>query len=382
MRYRKMGRLERMVSEIGLGCEHLEGKDTDTVVQVVNAAMDEGINILDCFMSEPKVRTDLGIALQGRRDQMMIQGHLRSVYKNGQYGRTTDLDEVKYFFDDLLNRLQTDYIDFGMLHMVDNERDFHTIFDGPILRYALELKGQGVIRALGISSHNSSIALQAVQTGLMDVLMLSVNPAYDMLHPAYMKLRPSQEYLVNQGSGGMDAERTQLYRICQSQGCAITTMKTLGAGILLNAELSPFGRAMTDYQCIDYALDRPAVVSTMIGMKTVEEVRRAAAYQEAGAEDADYTKILRLSPSYAEMGACVYCNHCLPCPASLDIAQIHKYLDLVPQDGVVPPTLRAHYESLEHTAGECLQCGKCEKSCPFGVDIRQRMRRAVEVFGK
>lgn len=381
MRYRKFGNTSLDVSEIGLGCEHLEGKDTDTVVRVVHAALDAGINIMDCFMSEPKVRSDLGLALQGSRHRMMIQGHLRSVWKDGQYGRTMEIDAVKFFFEDLLTRLQTDYIDFGMIHMVDNEKDFHEIFDGPILEYALSLKKQGTIRNLGISSHNSTVARMAVESGLLDCMMLSVNPAYDILHPARMTLRPSREYLMDQAHG-TDPERAQLYRACQSHGCAITTMKTLGAGILLRPELSPFGKAMTDFQCIHYALDRPAVASAMIGMKSVEEVARAAAYDAATPEETDYTDILRLSPNYSETGACVYCNHCLPCPASLDIAQIQKYLDLVPPSGPVSPTLQAHYESLEHTAGECLECGRCEQSCPFGVHIRDRMRQAAVRFGK
>lgn len=136
MNYRTFGKTPLQVSEIGLGCEHLEGRDTQTVVQVVNAALDAGINILDCFMPEPKVRSDLGEALCGQRDRMLIQGHFRTIWKDGQYTRTLDIDEVKRSFDDLLSRLKTDHIEFGMLHMIDNEHDFHAVFDGPILAYA------------------------------------------------------------------------------------------------------------------------------------------------------------------------------------------------------------------------------------------------------
>ena len=380
MQYRKFGRQEWNVSEIGLGCEHLQGKSTDTVVEVVNTAIDAGINILDCFMSEPGIRSDLGIALQTRRRKMLIQGHLRSVWKNGQYGRTMDPDAVKESFEDLLTRLQTDYIDFGMIHMVDSEKDFHEIFDGPIIRYALNLKSQGVIRCLGISSHNSSVARLAAESGLIDCMMISANPSYDMLHPSRMKLSPSQEDL--DCIQGMDSERARLYQLCENQGIAITTMKTFGAGRLLNPTLSPFRKPMTDYQCIHYVLDRPAVVSAMIGMKTAEEVSRAAAYYSASDDEKDYTPILQLSPNYTEAGVCVYCNHCLPCPAALNIAQINKYLDLVPMGGPVPPTVQAHYENLSHTATECLQCGACEQACPFNVQIRRRMSDAAILFGQ
>ncbi len=382
MQYRKFGKQDLLVSEIGLGCEHLQGQDTAAVVQVVEAAMESGINILDCFMSEPQVRSDLGLALAGNRERMMIQGHLRSVWKDGQYGRTLDIDETRRAFEDLLERLKTDFIDFGLIHMVDRRQDLLEILDGPIMAYALSLKRQGVIRHLGISSHNSAVALQAAETGLLDCMMISVNPAYDMLHPAQMRLRPSRDDMDSRSVRGMDPDRAQLYRTCERMGIAITTMKTLGAGILLRPELSPFGQAMTDYQCVAYALDRPAVASAMLGMKTTEEVCRAAAYDRAAPEERDYTGILRMAPQYHENGACVYCNHCLPCPAGLDIARVSQYLDLVPEGGTVPPTVQAHYESLSPTASACIGCGSCEAACPFGVPVRQRMERAARLFGK
>ena len=90
MKYRTLGRTGFKVSEIGLGGEYLEGKPLKQVCNTVDAAMDAGINLLDCFMSNPDIRSDLGTALKGKRDKMYIQGHFRSIWKNGQYGRTMD----------------------------------------------------------------------------------------------------------------------------------------------------------------------------------------------------------------------------------------------------------------------------------------------------
>lgn len=382
MIYRNFGGTGLQVSEIGLGCEHLQGKDSGLVNDVVSAAMDRGINILDCFMSEPNVRSDIGAALKGRRDRMMIQGHLRAVWKNGQYGRTLDIGETKEAFEDLLARLGTDYIDFGMLHMVDNEKDFNAIFSGEILDYALKLKEQGVIRYLGISSHDSQIALRAVKTGIMDCLMLSVNPAYDLMRPGKVTFTPTSDDISGGNISGIDPVRAALYKECETRGVAITTMKTFSAGLLLSSDRSPMGQAMTTYQCISYALSRPAVASAMIGMQTVDEVIEAVGYCESTPSQRDYSSILSLSPSFNPRGNCVYCNHCLPCPAHLDIAQINKYLDLVTDGGQVPPTVQAHYESLDHTASECIGCGSCERSCPFDVKVIARMSEASRVFRK
>ena len=154
MKYRTLGRTGFKVSEIGLGGEYLEGKPLKQVCNTVDAAMDAGINLLDCFMSNPDIRSNLGTALKGKRDKMYIQGHFRSIWKNGQYGRTMDVKVVQAFFEDLLRRMQTDYIDLGMIHMIDNAQEYEEIFSGPILEYALELKQKGLIRALGVSCHN------------------------------------------------------------------------------------------------------------------------------------------------------------------------------------------------------------------------------------
>ena len=238
-----------------------------------------------------------------------------------------------------------------------------------------------MIKCIGVSTHHSGIALEMAQSGVLDCMMLSVNPAYDLVAPSRMKLQLAPEDL-QQSAQGLDPIRASLYRVCQQQGIAITTMKTFAAGLLLHDKLSPFGKALTDYQCIRYALDRPSVTTAMLGMKTVEEVARAAAYAEASPEETDYTSLLRLSPKYSQVGACVYCNHCLPCPAGLNIAQIHKYVDLACVGDTVPPTIRAHYAALSVTASACIGCGSCEKACPFGVQVRERMQQAVSIFGK
>ena len=379
MKYRHYGSSNMRVSEIGLGGEYLEGKSYECVKSTVDAAFAAGINILDCFMSEPEVRTNLGRALRGRRDQMAIQGHFRAIWKNGQYGRTLDAGETELFFTDLLERLETNYIDIGMLHMVDNDKDLEAIQEGGILEYALQLKEKGVIKKLGMSSRNSETALKAVKAGLLDGLMLSVSPAYDLIPAEETSIQLTKETLLAGARSGMDPVRAALYRECEMRGVAITTMKTFGAGLLLDARSSPFGVSMSIYQCIHYALTRPAVASAMLGMQTAQEVMCAAGYDKASAQEKDYTKILTLSPAFSAAGQCVYCNHCLPCPAGLNIGQINKYLDLAEMGGV-SPTLQGHYDSLPHQASECLHCATCEKSCPFGVKIVRRMKRAVAVF--
>ena len=125
MRYRELGKTGLKVSEIGLGAEWLERHNAEEVKAVIDCCESYGINILDCWMSEPNVRSNIGNALKGKRGKWIIQGHFGSTWQNGQYVRTREMDKVKEAFSDLLTRLQTDYIDLGMIHFVDEEAEFH-----------------------------------------------------------------------------------------------------------------------------------------------------------------------------------------------------------------------------------------------------------------
>ena len=376
-----LGRTGMVVNPVGLGCEHLEKLPYEQVKAVVDAALDAGINIFDVFMSEPNVRSYIGRALEGRREQVILQGHLCAVWENGQYKRSRNIEDVKHFFTDFMTRMNTDYVDIGMIHLVDTQEDFDIIFGGEIIEYAKQLKEQGVIRCIGLSSHNPVIALQAVQTGLIDVLMFSLNPAYDLL-PENTALGDvfKADTFKQKGLEGINDVRAKLYATCEQMGVAITVMKGLGAGSLLKAETSPFGVALTVTQCIQYALDRPGVAAMMVGCRTPEEVQIAIDYQNATEEQRDYSVLLGTDPKYSLAGKCMYCNHCLPCVMGIDIAAVNKYLDLADQSGVTP-TLQAHYSDLQTTASDCIGCGDCETRCPFGVGIVSRMEKAAKLFG-
>mgnify|MGYP000001764922 CR=1 FL=1 len=380
MQYRKLGNTGLMVSQIGLGGEWLERHDADACRAVVDTCEQHGINILDCWMSEPNVRTNIGKALAGRREKWYIQGHIGSTWQDGQYVKTRDMEKVVPAFEDLLQRLGTDYIDLGMIHYVDNEKDWQTIVDGPFLQYVQQLKAQGVIRHIGMSTHNPAMARKAVESGIVEMLLFSVNPAFDML-PATENIDDYFEEQYDASLGGIDSQRAELYQLCESKGVGITVMKGYAGGRLLDAAHSPFGVALTPAQCIHYALTRPAVASIMVGCDTPEQVCQAIAYETATQEERDYATVLANAPLHAYSGQCTYCGHCKPCPKDIDIAMVNKLYDLAAMQPQVPQSIQAHYQDLEHPASECIACGGCETRCPFHVNIVQRMRQAAQLLG-
>lgn len=378
MDYRKLPRGNEMISTLGLGGEYLQGVATKTVVDIIDYAINNGVNIIDVYMPGPDVRDNIGIALEGRRDKVYIQGHCCTICQDGQYKRTRDLDEVKISYDDLLTRLKTDYIDFGFVHYVDKEEDFEDVMSNGIFDYMRGLKKQGVIRHMGFSSHNPIITKKFLDTGEVDIFMYSINAAYD-LDPINDDVYAVIDFEGLKNENGVVVPlRPSIYPLCEKQRIGITAMKVLAAGRLLNAKDSPFGEAMTVQQCMHYCLTRPGVLSCMMGVHTLDELKECLKYYSSSEYEKDFTWISR--SEYTMSGKCVYCNHCLPCPAGIDIAAVNKFYDIASMGDEIPDTVRDHYNSLTANAGDCIQCGACEKNCPFGVEIRSGMHKAAELF--
>ena len=381
MKYRKLGRTGLDISVIGLGAEHLERSPLDTITSVANAALDGGANYIDLFMASPEVRDNFGIALKSRRHEVMIAGHLGATLKNGQYSRSRDNSLCEQYFDDLLTRLQTDYIDVLMLHYVDEPDDYDKVF-GPdgLLALATRLREDGKARLIGMSSHYVPVALKAVNSGYIDVLMFPVNPAIDTL-PGDIEVEAvwqASSYRQPQVEEGSVPGRREVYHACAARGVGIVAMKPYAAGWLFQKD-NPSSIVLTPVQCISYALSQPGVATVLPGCKSAEEMRAALAYLSATDEQKDFSGI-DANAMWKLRGACMYCNHCLPCPVDIDIATTTRITDTASYR--MDATVVAQYEALAIQASDCTECGACTDRCPFGVDVIANMKRAADIFGR
>ena len=380
MNKRRLGKTDLLVSEVGFGGEWLERHEEEHSIGLIRHAESLGINIIDCWMPDPKSRDIIGKAIADSRDQWIVQGHIGSTYQNGQYVRTRDMRFVKPAFEDLLRRIGGGYIDLGMIHYVDSLEDWDLCMSTEYIRYVQDLRRSGVIRHIGLSTHNPRIARMAAETDFIEMILFSINPAFDM--------KPASEDINTLFGGyeaslsGIDPERAALYRLCEERNVGITVMKGFFGGRLFDASTSPFGAAFTPVQLIHYALTRPAVSSILCGYDTVEQIDAAAAYETAGTDERDYASVIASAPLHAYLGQCTYCGHCKPCPMEIDIAMVNKFYDLAVQQPAVPDSLRAHYLALEHTASACIGCQGCESRCPFEVKIAERMEKTAALFGR
>ena len=133
-------------------------------------------------------------------------------------------------------------------------------------------------------------------------------------------------------------------------------MKPFFAGLLLTADQSPFGVVLSHNQCLQYAIDRPSVLVAEPGLQTMDHLDQVLNFLTASDEEKDCS-IVGAFITDPISGTCVYCNHCQPCPAGIDIGLVNKYYDLAQAGDEITAN---HYTKLSVKADACLHCGHCE----------------------
>ena len=365
MEYRKLphGAPHEKFSVLGLGLGGIGQTPADEIEAIIRKAIAGGINFFD-MCTAGATYAPFGRAIAGRREQVFLQVHFGAVYdEKGEYGWCRDFETIKSTFLWELETLGTDYVDFGFLHCVDEDEDFDKLVQIGVLDYLKQLKAAGVVRHIGFSSHTPKVANRILDTGLADMMMFSINPAYDF--------EQGDAYGI-----GSVKERFSLFQRCEKEGIGISVMKPFFAGQLLTKEHSPFGVALTRNQCLQYALDRPGVLVAVPGVQTMEHLDQLLTFLTATEAEKDYSVIADFTAEKA-YGTCVYCNHCQPCPAGIDIGLVNKYYDLALAGDALAAN---HYTKLSVQADACLRCGHCDSRCPFGVQQQTRMAQIEKYF--
>jgi len=361
MEYRTLPHGGERFSVIGLGMGWIHETPRTEIPAVLERAREAGVNYLDICPSEASALKAYAPFIRAHRDELYLQMHFGANYDSGKYGWSRNLNSIRRTFESQLELFGTDHADMGYVHCIDEMGDFDEVMskDG-LWDYLCGLKRQGIVRHLGFSTHNESIAYRFLDTGLVDMFMFSVNPTYDF-----------------DSAGQVSAERANLYRTCEKLGVGISVMKAYGGGQLLDARRSPFKRALSIPQLIQYALDRPGVLCALPGIRGMSDLEDALAYLDATPEERDYAQTIAQGRSAVD-GTCVYCSHCQPCPAGIDVALVNKYYDLA----LLGDTLAAgHYAKLSTKADACTGCGHCDDRCPFHVEQSARMAEIDAYFG-
>lgn len=368
MEYRPLGKTGLLVSTISLGTETLLKASQETVTGVIHSAVEAGVNFFDTLLADPLYRDHLGQAFQGRRDQVILTGHLPV---------NDPVQDCQQSFEDHLARLRIEAVDLVFVSCCDGEERYQqALSTGGHYELAADLVQQGKARHIAFSSHTTQAALAAVQSGLFEVLMFPVNPAFDCL-PGETgaddlgKLwDAAYETQPDPARDGLLPDRRRLYHECLSRGVGLVAMKPFAAGWLFSPNLHT---GFTPVQLLHYALSQPGVSCVVPGAANLDQLREDLRYFGASEVEKDYSAALAQS-RWNYQGTCMYCNHCQPCSAAIDISEVNRLLHLA-QNGHLQAA-RLAYAQLSSKAAACQECGECMRRCPFLVNVIERMQLA------
>lgn len=337
MKYRVLGKTGLKVSAIGFGGIPIQRVSVQEATQIVERALDLGINFFDTARGYTDSEPKLGAVLKRRRAEAIIASKSMARTKEAM---TADIKKS-------LAELGVDYIDLYQLHNVryDNELDRVLAPDGALAALS-EAKKEGLIGHIGITGHIKGLLVKALKTS-------------DVLETVQFPFNAVEE-----------AESRELLDVAQKVNAGVIAMKPLAGGALKNA-----GPALR------FILEHPAAIA-IPGMDTVEQVEANALIGDKLEPMSDAEREL-LNKEAVSLGTafCRRCEYCQPCPEGVEIPMVFL-LDGYFTRYNLQDWARQRYSELKVKAGSCIECGQCEEKCPYELPIRKMLAEAAARLDK
>ena len=378
MKYRIDKKSGNKISVLGYGCMRFPrsgGKiDLPRSTKLLHTAIERGVNYLDTAYIYPGSERAVGKILEGGwRDKVYIATKLPLILCRA----SSDMDK---YFNKQLERLQTDRIDYYLLHMLSDISTWEKFCGFGIEKWIEEKKKQGQIKQIGFSYHGGRDEFsKLIDAYNWDFCMIQYN------------------YIDENNQAG----KTGLHKAA-AKDIPVIAMEPLLGGRLANG-LSPsakdiFKKAKPDSTPAEWALkwiwNQPEIISLLSGMS--DEAQLEENLRLADASDADMltqaeteainraideiTKLTKIN--------CTSCGYCMPCPAGVDIPMCFTSYNTSFTMGKTMG-LRQYMQNIgsltpnQHYASLCIKCGKCEKHCPQSIQIQQLLEdvaRRMEPF--
>jgi len=353
------------LSILALGAMRLP-KDEAERMDLIRRAVDSGVNYIDTAYLYPGSEAALGRALtEGYRDRVVLADKLPPylVKKNA---------DIEKIFSKQLERLQTDRIEYYMIHMLPTAAEWQRLCDLGLLDWVAEQKKAGRIKNFGFSYHGGVPAFeQLIDAWDWDFCMIQYN-YYDENKQA--------------GKRGL--------RYATEQGIPVMVMEPLRGGWLANRlpkeaqavwEAASQKRSPAEW-ALRWVWNQPqplTVLSGMSSMEVLEENLRIAAEVQPGAlteEDmARYESVRNIIAEKTQV-ACTGCNYCMPCPAGVDIPMCFTSLNDQALLGKMSAQMNYIIRAYNHNASLCTQCGACEKHCPQQLAVREELKKVKKAL--
>jgi len=370
MQYRK-DKYGRDLSVLGFGCMRFTKKgnalDIDKAEQEIMAAFRAGVNYYDTAYIYPGSEVLLGTVLErnGIRDRVYIATKLP------QYMVRSVAGAEKYFREEL-ERLRTDYVDYYLMHMLTDLAQWERLKQLGILDWLREKKASGAIRNIGFSYHGNT----------ENFLKILEDQDWDFCQIQYNYL----DETTQAGVAGLKA--------AAARGIPVIIMEPLRGGKLVNMLPADAKKAIAENDrhwspavwAFRWLWNQPEVTVVLSGMNSLKMVAENTAAADAARpgdlKEADFALLDKVKTVIraGEKVGCTACHYCMPCPQGVDIPGIFRCYNAMYSEGKTDGRFQfAQTVGLTRQpafATQCIGCGKCEKHCPQGIPIREKLKEA------
>ena len=374
MLYRK-DRKGNEISQLGFGCMRFTKKgnafDFDKAEKEVMQAVRAGVNYFDTAYIYTGSEELMGKIFKknGVREQIHIATKLP------QY-MLRSIDAVERTFREELKRLQTDYIDYYLMHMFTDIHEWENLRHIGIEDWIAGHLADGSIRNIGFSYHGNSENFRA----LLDAY------DWDFCQIQYNYLDEHSQA----GRRGLEA--------AYKKGIPVIIMEPLRGGKLVNMLPKEAHEAIAKsdrgYTAAEWGLrwlwDQPGVTCVLSGMNSsemvAENIRIASEMTVGQFTETDFQTIeeIRKAIRKKEKVGCTGCRYCMPCPKGVDIPGIFHYYNLssIEKKSTTRKEFARNMGLRKDScmASQCIKCGKCEKHCPQHIAIREKLQEADRVL--
>lgn len=335
---RKMGKTGLEASAVSFGGIPIQRSDENNTCEVVDALLECGVNYIDTARGYTVSEGFLGKALVGRRDKFILA--TKSMARS--------YEAMKKDIEISLGNLKTDHIDIYQIHNLPLN-DFDVVFgDDGAYKALLEAKKEGKIGHIGATAHSvdSLKKLTEEYCDKIETLMFPFN------------------IVENQGE--------DILLKARKKGIATIAMKPLAGGNIEDADLA-----------IRYILSKECIDIVIPGMGDKEEVKKdtAPCQKEIYFTSQDEEKASEIREKLGTT-FCRRCGYCAPCTVGINIPSNFLFDNYYNHYEGLADWAKGRYEAMDKHAGDCIECGACEKRCPYDLPIRDMLKKVAADFGK
>jgi aryl-alcohol dehydrogenase-like predicted oxidoreductase len=333
MRYRCLGKTGLEVSEVGFGAIPIIRLSFTEAEQVLQRALERGINFYDTAHLYVDSEEKIGRAFAGKRQQIVLA---TKTMKRDRQGAREDLELS-------LRRLGTEYLDLYQLHQVSQDSDWETLTGpGGALEALQRAKEAGKIRHLGVTSHSLAMAIRLVQTGLFSTVQFPFN--------------------------FVETEATKdLHPLARQLQVGILAMKPFCGGLVEDARVAfAFLRQFPD-------------IIPLAGCDSVERVDQVANLYEGdlAVTPEDSAAMDRYRTELGD-AFCRRCEYCQPCPQGVMITPAMLYGIVAHRMG--PAKAAAFAAKPMESVRLCEECGDCASRCPYNLPIPEILKKHLAMY--